>query len=125
MLSTALCPQVPPNVQEARQWIANWRAKQGKDGAPPSSSSSSKPAAAPAAGSSGSNGAPVPPNVQEAREWIANWRAKQGQGSSGSSSSSAQQPAAEQQQDEVQVVEGEDLMASVTKFFQGFGGGRN
>lgn len=115
-----LLHQVPANVQEARQWIANWRAKQGKGGAPPSSSSSSKPAAAPAAGSSGSNGAPVPPNVQEAREWIANWRAKQGQGSSGSSSSGG----AEEQQ-EVQVVEGEDLMASVTKFFQGFGGGRN
>lgn len=117
-------PQVPANVQEARQWIANWRSKQGKGGAPPSSTStsSSKPAAAPAASSSGSNGAPVPPNVQEAREWIANWRAK---GSSNSDSGSGGEPAAEQQQEEeVQVVQGEDLMGSVTKFFQGFGGAK-
>lgn len=115
--------QVPANVREARQWIANWRSKQGKGGAqPPSSSSSSKPAAAaapkaavPKVSSSGSNGAPVPPNVQEAREWIANWRAKQGIGSGAASE-------AQQGDGGVQVVEGEDIMASVTKFFQGFGG---
>lgn len=121
-------PQVPPNVQEAQQWIANWRAKQGGTQPP---SSSSKPAAAAAvpkastSSSSGSNGAPVPPNVQEAREWIANWRAKQG-GGSGSSSGGGAQPEQEQQQQqgdgEVTVVGGEDIMASVTNFFKGFGG---
>lgn len=34
-------PQVPANVLEARQWIANWRAKQGKGGAPPPAAASS------------------------------------------------------------------------------------
>jgi hypothetical protein len=123
--------QVPANVREARDWIANWRAKQGKGGAPPpsSSSSSSKPAATPKAvssGSSGSNGAPVPPNVQEAREWIAQWRAKQGIGSGAAAGGAESTATAAQQQDggDVQVMEGEDIMASVTRFFQGFGGNK-
>lgn len=47
------------NVEEARAWIAAWRAKQGGSSA--------------AAGA----GAGVPPNVAEAREWIRTWRARQ------------------------------------------------
>jgi hypothetical protein len=121
--------QVPANVKEARQWIANWRSNQGGAQAT-SSSSSAKPAAAPAAAaapkpssSSDSNGAPVPANVQEARDWIANWRAKQGIGSgAGASAGQTQQQQQQQQGSDVEVVEQEDIMASVTKFFQGFGG---
>lgn len=51
--------EAPANVVEARQWIANWRAKSG--------------GAAPAAGAA----ADVPANVAEARDWIRRWRAKQ------------------------------------------------
>jgi hypothetical protein len=45
----AKASEVPPNVQEAREWIAAWRAKQGK----------SKPSEAPAAPSGNGKLAPV------------------------------------------------------------------
>jgi hypothetical protein len=61
----------------------------------------------------------VPANVQEARDWIANWRANQGIGSSAAAGAGQQQ---QQQESDVEVMEQEDIMASVTKFFQGFGG---
>lgn len=57
---------VAANVEEARSWIAAWKAKQGGG-----------PEAEPAAPMESSNGGGVSPNVAEAREWIRGWRAKQ------------------------------------------------
>lgn len=62
--------KAPPNVLQARQWIANWRASVNE-----TSATASKPKiAASNNGSSNGNGN-VPANVLEARQWIANWRA--------------------------------------------------
>lgn len=52
----------PANVEEARAWIAAWKAKQ--QGGSGSSDGETEPAE-------------VPANVAEAREWIRRWRAQQ------------------------------------------------
>ncbi|GIL76732.1 hypothetical protein Vretimale_8797 [Volvox reticuliferus] len=63
-----LTSEVPPNVQEARDWIAAWKARQGPATAQILSYTTTEelPQEAPQ----------VPPHVQEAREWIAAWRAR-------------------------------------------------
>ena len=80
------------NVAEARQWIANWKAKQqGAPAAKPAAAPApaAKPAAAPAPAAKAAAPAPAaaaapaaasgtPDNVAEARQWIANWKASQG-----------------------------------------------
>jgi hypothetical protein len=67
----------------------------------------------------------VPANVAEARQWIANWKAKQQGGSSGGSdgSKASEEPAAAAE-DEIQVVEQENIFASVGKLFGGWGQGQ-
>ncbi|KAG2431548.1 hypothetical protein HXX76_009562 [Chlamydomonas incerta] len=56
----AYVTDAPPNVLEARAWIAAWKARSAAPAAP----------AAPAK-------ADVPANVAEARQWIAAWKARQ------------------------------------------------
>jgi Meckel syndrome type 1 protein len=108
-LAAALtCHQVPANVAEARQWIANWRAKSTGGKATSSSSSSSASSSKPAAAAGSSD---VPPNVLEARQWIANWRAKSsGSGGSSGGSSSNGTGAAES---DVQVTNMENPFAKL------------
>jgi hypothetical protein len=68
----------------------------------------------------------VPANVAEARQWIANWKATQQGGSSGGGSSDSkavEEPAAAAEGD-VQVVEQENIFASVGKLFGGWGQGQ-
>ncbi|GIL55763.1 hypothetical protein Vafri_11293 [Volvox africanus] len=69
MARAYLTSDVPPNVQEARNWIAAWKARQAPAAAQILSYTTTEelPQAAPQ----------VPPHVQEAREWIAAWRARQ------------------------------------------------
>ncbi|GLC36101.1 hypothetical protein PLESTB_001380600 [Pleodorina starrii] len=57
-----LASEVPPNVREAREWIAAWKTRQA-------------PAAVPAVPTP--TAPVVPPNVLEARDWIAAWKARQ------------------------------------------------
>lgn len=47
-MTAAARSEVPPNVAEARAWIAAWRAKQQQQGAAPSSNGNGASAAAPA-----------------------------------------------------------------------------
>eukprot|EP00884_Botryococcus_braunii_P021214 jgi/Botrbrau1/7777/Bobra.0159s0205.1 len=87
---------VPPNVAEARAWIANWRSGKTRKAEPafdlgsllgglklpwggsPRATSEGSPSAS--ASKPSSNGVPggkaAPANVLEAREWIRKWRAK-------------------------------------------------
>ncbi|PSC71557.1 nadh:ubiquinone oxidoreductase complex i intermediate-associated 30 [Micractinium conductrix] len=55
----------PANVEEARAWIATWKAK----------GAAAAPAAAAAAAPAAAAAAEVPANVAAAREWIRKWRA--------------------------------------------------
>jgi hypothetical protein len=131
--------QVPPNVAEARAWIANWKATQaGGSSSKPAAATAPAAAAAPAppavkpssSSTSTSSNGDVPANVAEARQWIANWKAQQQGGSSGGSddgnaaAAAAAEESAAAAEGDVQVVEQGNIFASVGKLFGGWGQGQ-
>ncbi len=128
ILLQAKSGDVPPNVAEARQWIANWKAKQG-GGAPADNgaSTSSSSAASSSSSSDASNnggGKEVPANVAEARQWIANWKAKQEGGDGGKASSAKAADAVGEASKAVEEAAGEasDAIGNVfANLFGGFG----
>ncbi|GLI65367.1 hypothetical protein VaNZ11_008917 [Volvox africanus] len=69
MARAYLTSDVPSNVQEARNWIAAWKARQAPAAAQILSYTTAEEMSRVAQ--------QVPPHVQEAREWIAAWRARQ------------------------------------------------
>lgn len=100
---------VAPNVAQARQWIASWKAKQG------GASSAPAAGAAAAAGTAAATG-DVLPNVTEAQQWIAGWKAKQGGG--------GEEEAPMESEEQEQAGGGNDLLAGLNKLFGGFGGNK-
>eukprot|EP00798_Chlamydomonas_sp_ICE-L_P005056 gene5056-34850_t len=82
---------VPPNVEEAREWISKWKTSvtvgsSSVAEAPPQAEASPVVAAPPVATTD------VPPNVEDARKWISKWKTS---GTVGSSSEAEAPPQAE------------------------------